>query len=94
MPLQRRVPKFGFKNINRIEYKAINVSTIEALVQKLKVTSIDFETLRNAGLVAKNDLVKVLGNGTITSKVDVKLHAFSKTAVSAIEAAGGKVETL
>ncbi len=94
MPLQRRVPKYGFKNVNRITYKAINLSTIEALMKKLNVSVIEFETLRKAGLVAKNDKVKILGNGTISSKVDVKVHAFSKKAQSAIEAAGGKIEIL
>lgn len=94
MPLQRRVPKFGFKNFNRIAYKAINLSTIETLVQQLKLSAVSFETLRDAGLVAKNDRVKILGNGEIKSKVDITMHAFSKKAQSAIEAAGGKVETL
>jgi large subunit ribosomal protein L15 len=94
MPLQRRVPKFGFKNINRVEYKGINVNTLQALAEAKKLDKIDFQTLRDAGLVAKNDLVKILGNGAITLKVEVTAHAFSKKAVELIEAAGGTVVKL
>ncbi|NJK86010.1 MAG: 50S ribosomal protein L15 [Bacteroidales bacterium] len=89
MPLQRRLPKFGFKNINRVEYKAINLETIQALAEKIKSTSIDIETLINAGLVSKSDKVKILGNGKLTSKIEVKAHAFSKSAKQAIEALQG-----
>ena len=94
MPLQRRVPKFGFKNINRKEYKAINIDTLQELADKKKLTAIDVEALRKAGLVGKNDLVKILGNGKLTSKLDVKAHAFSKTAVQAIEALEGTAEKI
>ena len=89
MPLQRRVPKFGFKNISRKEFKAINISTLQELIDKLGVDKIDQFTLINAGLAGKNDLIKILGNGSITKKVEVKAHAFSKSAISAIEAAKG-----
>jgi len=84
MPLQRRVPKFGFKNINRVEYKAINLSTIQALADK-GITDIDFEAMRANGLVSRNDLVKILGDGELTAKVNIKAHAFSQTAKDAIE---------
>lgn len=89
MPLQRRVPKSGFKNINRVEYKAINLSTLEALATKLNTERIDFQTLLTAGLVNKNALVKILGKGTITRKLEVHAHAFSKSAQEAIEANKG-----
>jgi large subunit ribosomal protein L15 len=89
MPLQRRVPKSGFKNINRVEFKAINLSTIEALAAKLDTDRIDFQTLLTAGLVNKNALVKILGKGTLTRKLEVHAHAFSKSAQAAIEANHG-----
>ena len=89
MPLQRRVPKSGFKNLNRVEYKAINLSTLEALATKLDTDRIDFETLLTAGLVNKNALVKILGKGTLTRKLEVHAHAFSKSAQAAIEAIQG-----
>jgi large subunit ribosomal protein L15 len=89
MPLQRRVPKSGFKNINRVEFKAINLSTIEALAVKLDTDHIDFQTLLTAGLVNKNALVKILGKGTLTRKLEVHAHAFSKSAQAAIEANQG-----
>jgi len=94
MPLQRRVPKFGFKNINRVEYKAINIEVLQALAEKNGVTTIDPEFLRSAGMVRKNDKVKILGKGALTSKLEVKAHAFSKSAVEAIEAAQGTVVKL
>ncbi|WP_016779045.1 50S ribosomal protein L15 [Anaerophaga thermohalophila] len=94
MPLQRRVPKYGFKNINRKEYKSINVRTIQYLVDKLNVTDFTPEVLYNAGLVGKHDLVKVLGDGELKAKVNVKAHAFSKKAKEAIEAAQGTAEEL
>ena len=94
MPLQRRVPKFGFKNINRKEYKAINVEVLQALAEKNNLTVIDVDVLVNAGLAAKNDNVKILGNGTITAKLEVKAHAFSESAQSAIEAVEGTVVKL
>ncbi len=94
MPLQRRVPKFGFKNINRVEYKAINLALLQELAEKKNLTVIDIEALQNAGFINKNDRVKILGNGNITAKIEVKAHAFSKSAVSAIEAAQGTVVKL
>ena len=90
MPLQRRVPKFGFKNINRVEYKAINLDALEALAAT-GVTKVTVEDLRNAGLVAKNALVKILGNGALSHALEVEANAFSKAAEAAITAAGGSV---
>jgi len=94
MPLQRRVPKFGFKNINRKEYKGINISTLQELADARKITDIDVDLLVEAGLARKNSLVKILGNGELKTKLNVKAHAFSKSAVSAIEAVEGTVETI
>ena len=94
MPLQRRVPKYGFKNINRVEYKAINISTLQALSEKLNVDKIDFQTLVTAGLVSKNAIVKILGNGQLEKTLEVHAHAFSKSAVVAIEAKKGTVVIL
>ena len=94
MPLQRRVPKFGFKNINRVEYKAINIEVLQALAEKNSLTVIEPESMREAGLISKNDLVKILGNGELKAKLEVKAHAFSKSAVEAIEAAQGTVVKL
>jgi large subunit ribosomal protein L15 len=94
MPLQRRVPKFGFKNINRIEYKGINVSTLQELAEKKKLSKVDIQTLIDAGLVSKNDKVKILGNGELKIKLEVKAHAFSKTAIQAIESLQGTVEKI
>jgi len=90
MPIQRRLPKFGFTNPTRVEYKAVNVSDLEALAASTGVNTIDVETIKGAGLAGKNDLVKVLGNGEISAALTVTADAFSKTAVSKIEAAGGK----
>ena len=87
MPLQRRVPKFGFKNINRIEFRGINLDVIQALVEVNKIDTIDF--LISKGLAHKNDKIKVLGRGELKSKVEIKVHAFSATAKAAIEAQGG-----
>lgn len=92
MPLQRRVPKFGFKNINRVEYKAINLKDIEALAEKRNIEVIDVQTLVDNGLVSKSDKVKILGNGKLSKKLTVKAHAFSKSAQVAIEALQGTVE--
>lgn len=94
MPLQRRLPKFGFKSVNRVEYKAINLSTLEDLATKNSLTEISFETLLAAGFASKNDKVKILGNGAITKAVKVTSHAFSKSAKAAIEAAGGSVDVI
>jgi large subunit ribosomal protein L15 len=89
MPIQRRVPKFGFKNINRKEYRSINLDAIQKLAEENKLTVVDVEILVNHGLASKNDLVKVLGRGEITLKLEVKAHAFSEKAKAAIEAQGG-----
>lgn len=89
MPLQRRLPKSGFKNINRVEYKAINLDVIQALAEAKGITTITLNTYVEAGFVSKNQLVKVLGNGKLTSKVDVEANAFSKSAEEAIKAVGG-----
>lgn len=89
MPLQRRVPKYGFKNINRKEYKGINLDTLQQLAEKKKTDSIDIQTIVKAGLASKNDLIKILGNGELKVKLDVKAHAFSKSAIAAIEALQG-----
>ncbi|MDR1056508.1 MAG: 50S ribosomal protein L15 [Prevotellaceae bacterium] len=90
MPLQRRLPKFGFTNINHVEYKAVNISTLQELAEKLNVTSINVDTLIKVGLVSKKDLVKILGNGTLNATLEVAAHAFSKSAVAAIEVKQGK----
>ena len=94
MPLQRRVPKFGFININRKEYKAINIATLQELAEKRKLSEITVDTLRDAGLVQKSTLVKILGEGELKTKLNVKAHAFSKSAVTAIEAQGGTAEKI
>lgn len=94
MPLQRRVPKFGFKNINRKEYKGINISTLQELAEKKKLKEISVDTLIDAGLVQKNTMVKILGNGELKTKLNVKAHAFSKSAVAAIEALEGTAEKI
>jgi large subunit ribosomal protein L15 len=90
MPLQRRVPKFGFKNPNRVEFKGVNLDTIQALVESTKATVVDFNLMFEHGLVSKKDLVKVLNRGSINAAVEVKAHGFSASAIAAIEAAGGK----
>ena len=95
MPLQRRVPKFGFKNINRIDYKGINLDTIQALVDAKKIKDeVTFEILLANGLVRKNELVKILGRGALTSKLNVTAHKFTATAQAAIEASGGTATNL
>lgn len=94
MPLQRRVPKVGFKSINRVEYVGVNLHVLQSLAEKFNLTAIDFDTLKDHGLVSKNDLVKVLGRGELNAKLEVKAHAFSTTAQKAIEAAGGSIEKL
>jgi large subunit ribosomal protein L15 len=94
MPLQRRIPKYGFKNINRVEYKAINISVLQALSEKKKLQDIDIAILIEAGLVSRADKVKILGNGTLTSKLNVKAHAFSKKAKELIEAVNGTAEEI
>lgn len=94
MPLQRRVPKFGFKNLNRVEYKAINIADLQILAEKKKMKVIDVEALVNAGLAKSKDMIKILGNGTLDKKIEVKAHAFSKSAIAAIEAVKGTVVKL
>jgi large subunit ribosomal protein L15 len=94
MPLQRRVPKFGFTNINRKEFKGINLDTLQNIVSAKKVEKIDLEVLIENGLASRNSLVKILGRGTLDAKVEVKAHAFSKSAKEAIEAKGGTAETI
>ncbi|MDR1720615.1 MAG: 50S ribosomal protein L15 [Dysgonamonadaceae bacterium] len=94
MPIQRRVPKFGFKNINRVEYKAINLETLQQLAEKTNATKIGIEELVKAGFISSSQLVKILGRGKITSKLEVLAHAFSKTAEAAITEAGGSVVKL
>jgi large subunit ribosomal protein L15 len=94
MPLQRRVPKYGFTNISRKEYKGINISTLQELAEKKKVTEINVQTLIDAGLAQKSDLIKVLGNGELKTKLKVKAHAFSKKAQEAIEALQGTAEKI
>jgi large subunit ribosomal protein L15 len=94
MPLQRRVPKFGFTNINRVEYKGINLDVLQGLLEGGAVTSMDQAYFVAAGLVSKNAKIKILGRGELTTALEVHAHAFSKSAVEAIEKAGGKVVTL
>lgn len=94
MPLQRRVPKFGFKNINRVEYKGINLDTIQKLAEAKSLEKIGINELVEAGFISSKQLVKILGNGALTAKLEVQAHAFSKSAASAIEAAGGSAVKL
>ena len=94
MPLQRRLPKFGFKNINRVEYQVVNLSTIQKLVDKKNLEKITIEDMVAAGLVSAKGLVKVLGNGKLTAKVEVVANAFSKSAEEAIQNVGGTATKL
>lgn len=94
MPLQRRIPKFGFKSINRVEYVGVNLDVLQNLVESHNLQAIDLDTLVTYGLASKNDLVKILGRGEISAKVEVKAHAFSASAQKAIEAAGGSIVKL
>lgn len=95
MPLQRRVPKFGFTNINRVEYQGVNLDTLQQLVDEKKIkNTVDFETLVSLRLAGKNELVKILGRGELKSKLTVTAHKFTATAKAAIEAAGGEAVTL
>lgn len=91
MPLQRRIPKFGFNNVFRVGYKAINLDTVQKLAEDKKLSVIDFEVLYSNGLVSKSDKVKLLGRGELTAKVDIKLHACSEAAKLAVEKLGGTV---
>ena len=94
MPLQRVVPKSGFKNMNRVEYKAINLDVLQQLAEKRNLTTIDLATLIDAGIASKNDKIKILGGGTLSAKLDVKANAFSKSAKEAIEKLEGTTEIL
>jgi large subunit ribosomal protein L15 len=94
MPLQRVVPKSGFKNFNRVEYKAINLDVLQHVAEKMNVTSIDLAGLINAGIASKNDKIKILGGGSLDRKLEVKAHAFSKSAKEAIEKLDGTTEIL
>ena len=94
MPLQRRVPKFGFKNINHKEYVAINLSTVQKVAEKYNLQKVGKAELINANLVSAKDLIKILGNGTLTIKVDVEANAFSKSAAEAIAAQGGSTTVI
>jgi large subunit ribosomal protein L15 len=94
MPLQRRVPKFGFNPLNRVEYKAINLEKLQELADTQQLTKINHEVLITAGLVSRKHQVKVLGKGVLTAKLEVEAHAFSKTAEEAITSAGGTVVKL
>ena len=94
MPIQRRLPKFGFKNINRVEYKAINLETLQQLAEAQQLSKIGVADLIAAGFISKSQLVKILGKGELTAKLDVEAHAFSKSAEEAIQALGGNVVKL
>ena len=94
MPMQRRLPKFGFKNINRVEYKAINLATLQALAEAKKLEKIGLVELHEAGVISKTQLVKILGNGELKAKLTVQANAFSKKAEEAILAAGGTIEKI
>lgn len=89
MPLQRRVPKYGFTNINRVEYKAVNLDVIQALVEKKNLTEITPQILKDNGLLGNNELVKILGRGELSAKINVSAHRFSSTAKAEIEGKGG-----
>lgn len=94
MPIQRRLPKYGFKNISRVEYKPINLDVLQTLAETKNISKIDVQTLMDAGFISAKHLVKVLGNGALTAKIDVEAHAFSKSAEAAIQAVGGTVTKL
>lgn len=94
MPLQRRIPKVGFKNINRVEYRGINLDALQLLADKTKSGVVDMSLLMENGLASRNDLIKILGRGELKAKLDVKVHAFSASAKAAIENAGGTAVTL
>jgi large subunit ribosomal protein L15 len=89
MPLYRRIPKFGFKNFNRVEYRAINIESLQKLAEANEITAIDPQVLMDNGMIGKNDLVKVLAKGELSLKIEVKAHAFSKEAIRKIEDKGG-----
>ncbi len=94
MPLQRRVPKFGFKSFNRVEFKPVNLDTLQSLAEQFNLTSIDMESLISHGIASKNDKIKILGGGELTAKLDVTAHKFSASAVEVIEKLGGSVNKI
>ena len=94
MPLYRRVPKFGFKNINRVEYVGINIDTLNAIAEAKNITDFDIEVLKQNGLISGNDRIKILGRGELSKAVNVTAHAFSATAKKAIEDKGGKATVI
>ncbi len=94
MPLHRRLPKFGFTNINKVYFKAINLDALQILAEKANLTKIGLEELKGAGLISRNDVVKILATGSISAKVEVSANAFSKSAIEAITNAGGSVVVL
>ena len=94
MPLQRRVPKFGFKSLNRVEFKPVNLDTLQSLATTYNLESIDINTMVSHGIASKNDKIKILGGGELSSKVSVTAHSFSASAVAAIEKAGGSVNKI
>jgi large subunit ribosomal protein L15 len=94
MPLQRRVPKFGFKSFNRVEFKPVNLDTLQSLAEQYNLTSIDMESLISHGIASKNDKIKILGGGELTAKLDVTAHKFSASAVEVIEKLGGSVNKI
>lgn len=94
MPLQRRIPKFGFKNINRVEYVGVNLDVLQSLAEKFNLQAIDLDVLKTHGLMSKSDKVKILGRGELKAKLEVKAHAYTATAKAAIEALGGTTVTL
>ncbi len=94
MPLQRRVPKFGFKSFNRVEFKPVNLDTLQILAEQYNLTAIDMEALVSHGIASKNDKIKILGGGELTAKLDVTAHKFSASAVEVIEKLGGSVNKI
>ena len=94
MPIQRRLPKFGFKNPNRVEYKAVSLSMLQSVSERYGVDVIDIDIMKQAGLASKTELIKVLGNGELTAKLEVVANAFSKSAIEKIEALGGKAQII
>jgi large subunit ribosomal protein L15 len=94
MPLQRRLPKYGFTNFNRVEYKPLNLDVLQSLAENKNITEITPEILKENGLVSKNDLVKILGRGELKAKINIKAHAFSASAIAAIEKNGGTAEKI
>ena len=94
LPIQRRLPKFGFKNINRVEYKAINLSTLQGMAEAQQLSKIGINELIEAGFISSSQLVKILAKGNLTAKLEVEAHAFSKSAEAAIQAVGGTVVKL